>query len=249
MLDLDSIQNTFKFFEFDLVINFAGRFSPLDKIGEDLNRLSSSNLVSVLKSIGKPTTLMHLSSALERDDSLAESDYALSKTSGTRNLLDAASDSNIGVIVVKCHNIIGKDHDHRKLVGTLINQASLGLPISLNYPNRVRDFVYIDDFTEALWHIVEHFEFLIKKNRKTAEYETIRQIDWEIGTGIGTKISDLAFEIYQRLGQSKDLVDYALSDTGNDPFEVCIADTSNNRTIRCTTSLDSVLDNAIGVQF
>jgi len=247
VLDLDSIQNTFRSREFDLIINFAGRLSPIDQIGGDLNRLSSSNLVNVLKTIGKPTTLMHLSSALETTNSLAESDYALSKSIGTRNLLDATLDSNIGVIVVKVHNVIGRDQNQRKLVGTLIKQASLALPISLNYPNRVRDFVWVDDFAQALWRIVDDFGFSTRKHSTLSdEYQTARQIDWEIGTGIGTKISDLAIEIYERLGQSKDLVDYAISKKRNDPYEFCVADTSNPRMIRCASSLDNILDKVIG---
>jgi nucleoside-diphosphate-sugar epimerase len=247
VLDLDCISDAFKSREFDLVINFAGRLSQLDKIGTDLNRLSSSNLATVLKTIGRPTTLMHLSSALESDNPTAESDYALSKSFGTRNLLDAVLDSNIGVIVVKVHNIISKDQNQGKLVSTLIKHASLGLPIRLNYPNRVRDFVWVDDFAKALWRIVDDFELSSKNIPLPDENHAVRQIDWEIGTGVGTRISDLAFEIYERLGQSKDLVDCSLSEKRSDPYEVCVADTSNARTIRCASSLSSILDAMIGV--
>jgi nucleoside-diphosphate-sugar epimerase len=247
VLDLDCIQNTFKLREYDLIINFAGRLSPIDKIGEDLNSLSSANLVSVLKSIGRPTTLMHLSSALESNSSEAESDYAMSKSLGTKNLLGEALNSNVGIIVVKVHNVIGRDQNHRKLVGTLIKHATLGLPITLNHPNRVRDFVWVDDFAKALWKIVDDFELLSEKQfHRSNEYLVARQLDWEIGTGIGTKISDLAFEIYERLGHSKDLVDYETFEKEIDPYEVCVAGTSNDKTIRCASNLRYILDTMLG---
>jgi nucleoside-diphosphate-sugar epimerase len=248
VLDLNCTLEAFTLREFDLIINFAGSLSPTDKIGKDLNRLSSSNLVSVLKSIGKPTTIMHLSSALESDTSSAESDYALSKSYGTRNLLNATLNSNIGVIVVKVHNVIGKDQNQGKLIGTLIKQARLGFPVILNFPDRVRDFVWVDDFAKALWHIVDDFEFSTRKQFTQSDaYQATRQIDWEIGTGIGTKISDLAVEIYERLGLTKDLIDYASSEKVNDPYQFCIADTSSTRTIRCPSSINHILDNVMGV--
>jgi nucleoside-diphosphate-sugar epimerase len=248
VLDLNCIQDTFNLREFDLIINFAGRLSPIDKIGEDLNRLSSSNLVNVLKAIGKPTTVMHLSSALESDISVGESDYALSKSLGTKNFLNAAQDSNIGVVVVKVHNVIGRDHKQKKLVSSLIQHASLGLPISLNYPNRVRDFVWVDDFARALWRIVDDFELSSRKQiSQSNAYHAVKQIDWEIGTGIGTKISDLAFKIYEKLGQSKDLVRFRTAEKGSDPYEVCVANTSNARMVRCNSSLSHILDSMIEV--
>ncbi len=249
VLDLVSIQNVFELREFDLIINFAGRLSPIDKIGDDLNRLSSLNLANVLKSIGKPATLLHLSSSLESDDFNTESDYALSKSFGTRNLLDATLDSNVGVIIVKVHNVIGRDQNQRKLLATLINHATLGLSISLDYPNRIRDFVWVGDFAEALWQIVDDFDFSARnQSALLGEHQAVRQIDWEIGTGIGTKIYDLAIEIYERLGRREDLVSYAVPEEINDIFEVCIADTSSTRSIRCTTSLGDILDKMIGAQ-
>lgn len=249
VLDLVSIQDAFELREFDLVINFAGRLSPIDKTGDDLNRLSSLNLVNVLKSIGKPTTLIHLSSALECDSSVAESDYAISKSIGTRNLLDATLDSNIGIIIARVHNVIGRNQNQGKLLATLINRATLGLSISLNYPNRIRDFVWVDDFSKALWHIVDDFEFSTRNQfAMSGQHQAVRQIDWEIGTGIGTKISDLAIEIYERLGHSKDLVIYAMPEKMNDPYEICVANTSNTRTICCASRLGDILDKVIGVQ-
>ncbi len=249
VLDPVSIQNVFELKEFDLIINFAGRLSPIDKIGDELNRLSSLNLVNVLKSIGKPTTILHLSSALESNSSLAESDYALSKSFGARNLLDASMDSNIGVLRVKVHNVIGRDQNQRKLLPTLINQAKLGLPITLDYPNRIRDFVWVDDFAKALWQIVDDFEFSTRNQPAfSAQRHAVRQIDWEIGTGVGTKLSDLAIEIYERLGQSKDLISYAIPKMKHDPYESCVADASNIRTICGANSLSDILNKVMGVR-
>ncbi len=248
MLDPVSIQSAFKSREFDLIINFSGRVSPIDKIGDDLNRLSSLNLVNVLKSIGRPATLMHLSSALESANFLAESEYALSKSFGTRYLLESTLDSNIGIIVVKVHNVIGRDRDQSKLLATLISRATLGLPITLNYPNRVRDFVWVDDFTKALWDIVEDFA-LSSKNQiaVSSGNKVLRQIDWEIGTGVGTKISDLATKIYEKLGRSKDLIKSSMPEKKSDPYETCVADLSNSRTIPCASRLDDILNKMIGV--
>jgi nucleoside-diphosphate-sugar epimerase len=171
----------------------------------------------------------------------------MSKSLGTKNLLREALNSNVGVIVVKVHNVIGRDQNDRKLVGTLIKHATLGLPITLNHPNRVRDFVWVDDFAKALWKIVDNFELLSQKQFPPSnEYLVVRQLDWEIGTGIGTKISDLAFEIYERLGHSKDLVDYETFEKEIDPYEVCVASTSNDRTIRCASNLRYILDTILG---
>jgi len=80
--------------------------------------------------------------------------------------------------------------------------------ILLNYPNRVRDFVFIEDFVVVLGRIINDLEYLEKENIKYLE----------IGTGYGTSLYDLAKEIYSKTGRNFELT--MTNEVDSNPYRI-----------------------------
>jgi nucleoside-diphosphate-sugar epimerase len=242
ILDLNSIRRAFLPREFDLVINFAGRLSPIDDIGAEINVNASANIASVLSSLKRSTTVLHLASSLESETGCYESDYARYKSIGTMKFVQGTQDSGVGCVVVKLHNVIGKDENTARLFSRLVSNAKQGLPSHINFPKRSRDFVYIDDFVNSLLKIVGDLSQATADLNIRNSHQPLRQLDWEIGTGIGTTIKDLALQIYESYqGGVADLISLNEDYSKRDLFETCVADTLNPRLVLCKTSISEIL--------
>jgi UDP-glucuronate decarboxylase len=105
----------------------------------------------------------------------------------------------------------GQDQESQKLIPSLIRATISGNAITLGNPDHLRDFIHIDDVITTLSRLI-----LDSHNGVV-----------NIGSGIGTKVSDVVKRIEGALGR-KALVTY--TDSGG-PHSSVIADMSNLRSL------------------
>ena len=137
-----------------------------------------------------------------------ESAYSESKAEGSAQVREIREADPSKVSVIVTHNTYGPTQPMPRLIRWLIEQALAGSDVSLAFPYRVRDFVYLDDAALAIAKSVE---------------DPLWAHDREIGTGVGTSLADVARRISEATGGSIDLV--RSSDcVSPDPFGTTVAD-------------------------
>ena len=237
LLNLPSLIDFLSEVDFDLIINLTG-YLPQKNIkhyGLDINKYGSSQIVNALHSTSKIKPLIHLSSATEvMIGSRAESEYSASKRMGFENLQIANKDNLIPIIQIALHNVIGKDHGAQNLVNQLISNLGESRSTVLNYPNRIRDFVWIDDCIDSIFLILQTVEEHIK-------VDTLRPYTrFEVGTGVPISISELAILVCDELAGDRNLI-LRNDSIADDDFSFLVADLRSPETIRCMTSLEFML--------
>lgn len=159
-------------------------------------------------------TLLHVASGTEmtRDiDGNFESPYSASKWVGSRSILQLSNEVPDRAALVYAHNVYGPSQPKGRFVRWLVGQAKSNKPVTLRYPRRVRDFIYIDDAAASLTLGLEDLP---------------RAHGREAGTGSGTSLRDIALRLFAALGSDTNLI----SDSGSeadDPFMSTIADPDN----------------------
>lgn len=183
----------------DLVINLSGRLVRSNPSRDDfiVNVDGPKNLVNAIKKMDFKPFLIHLASSSEPRsyELIPESEYGKTKGIGSRYVKSNIQNENIRGIIVCAHNVYGRNIPKDKLISQIFLAALRDENILLNYPNRVRDFVFIEDFVLVLGEVISNLEYLEKEN---IEY-------LEIGTGYGTSLYDLAKEIYFIAGRNFEL--------------------------------------------
>ena len=183
----------------EVVINLAGRLVRSYPSGNDyiVNVDGPKNLVNAIKQMDFNPFLIHLASSSEprNYELIPESEYGKTKGIGSRYVKTNIQDKNIRGIIVCAHNVYGKNIPKDKLISQIFLAALRDENILLNYPNRVRDFVFIEDFVVVFGRIINNLDYLEKENIKYLE----------IGTGYGTSLYDLAKEIYSKTGRNFEL--------------------------------------------
>lgn len=137
-----------------------------------------------------------------------ESAYSESKAEGSARVREIREGDPSNVSVIVAHNTYGPSQPMPRLIRWLIEQALVGSDVSLAFPHRLRDFVYLDDAAIAIAKSVE---------------DPLWAHDREIGTGVGTSLEDVARRIFAAAAGDTDLV--RSSDcVSPDPFATTVAD-------------------------
>jgi nucleoside-diphosphate-sugar epimerase len=192
------------------------------------------NLVSAIKQIDFKPFLIHLASSSEPRsyELIPESEYGKTKGIGSRYVKSNIQSENIRGIIVCAHNVYGRNIPKDKLISQIFLAALREENILLNYPNRVRDFVFIEDFIEVLGKIINNLEYLEKENIQYLE----------IGTGYGTSLYDLAIEIYSKTGRNFELT--RTSEIDGNPHRILESNPRFDTT--CKTELKTGLESIKG---
>lgn len=192
---ITKLSNYFKLNDFDLVINLAGAF----KDNLDVNTCSSMNIVEAMYLAEKTSSFIHVASATENfatKSRVHESEYSFTKEIGTANYTSALARTGFNGMTVILHNTYGIDQPDDRFIAASRKILASGKQLKLNYPQRIRDFVYQPDVNVA-------FELAINELFSKPTYS--HQFK-EIGTGIGITLYDAALIIATTLGLGPDMI-------------------------------------------
>lgn len=209
--------------EFDTVVNLAG--AGLTSGTADpttMTRINTDLPPRLLRALAQQSRdadihLIHASSSTERPPGhdTDESEYSRTKHEGTSGLeseyarlLDEHTSPGVRVSVCRVHNTYGPGQPSGRFIAHVISRLSDGLPVTLRHPDRVRDFIYLDDTVTGLSQLVNA--------GMTAPSHA------ELGTGVGVRLRESAECIANALDRPVSLV---LDDeaTTADPNPVTIA--------------------------
>ncbi len=220
----------------DIVINLSGRLVRSNPSGDDfiVNVDGPKNLVNAIKQMDFDPFLIHLASSSEprNFELIPESEYGKTKSFGSRYVKTNIQDESIRGIIVCAHNVYGSNIPKDKLISQIFLAALRDENITLNYPNRVRDFVFVEDFVVVLGRIINKLEYIEKQN---IEY-------LEIGTGNGTSLFDLAKEIYAITGRNFE--SSGSNEIDSNPYRILEVDARFDTT--CKTKLKIGLESIKG---
>lgn len=180
----------------DSVVNLVGAgITRGSASGEDMQRINTAQPIAVVRALAgleRPVHLVHAASSTERlpGQSLDESDYSRTKHAGTTGVAEVSEETGWPVTIARIHNTYGPGQPATRFVAATIQALRQGEPIVLAHPQRVRDFVYIDDVADSLAEAVS----------RTPGGRA------EIGTGTGTGLAELALLVAATVGASADLV-------------------------------------------
>ena len=235
LLDVEKLTKYIQLNDFDLALNLAGYLphKQAKAYGYEVNSLGSANLATAMLRAGKTVPIMHFSSATEiLVESIAESQYSTSKIEGFQNLLSVSMDQ-IPIIQVVLHNIIGRDRKSKSLFNQLLVNSRNNIGTTINFPHRVRDFVWIDDLIIAMLEVLERVEYESKRGSLPPLTR------FEIGTGIATSLSELAELVYRMTGCDQQI--HLMEMGGGDKFPSIFANVASGECIICPTSIESII--------
>lgn len=183
---------------YDAVVNLLG--SGLSPGTTDAASMSAINaalpaaLLALLNGLGEAPHLVHAASSTERlpGQSVDESEYSRTKHEGSSALRALSQTSAASVTILTIHNTYGPNQPDRRFIAHLITRLRQGLPVELNYPDRIRDFVFLDDVVACVEEAVD------------IGPQGPREV--EVGTGVGTSLLHAGRIVATALGQSPDLV-------------------------------------------
>ena len=188
--DLDQLKSLLREVEPTAVINLlgAGLSDPsanLDEM-EEVNAHFPPRLAELLALVGG-AHLIHAASSTEVAalDGSFESEYSRTKAQGTSALL--ARESELPITILRVHNTYGGDQPARRFVASAIDSVAAGRSIELRYPDRVRDFVHVDDVAAS---------FVAAVGAQPAGC-----VMYEVGTGIGMSLGSVVRTIAELLGR------------------------------------------------
>jgi nucleoside-diphosphate-sugar epimerase len=175
------------------------------------------NLLNGLKFKRKRPFVIHFASALEprTDTQESESIYVGLKALGTEKFRQALHKREILGTCLSIHNVYGPNQPKNRFVANCIIDLASGKNIFLEYPMRVRDFIFIEDFVEDVILILK----LAMKSPSLIKH------DYEIGTGEGNSILSVAGLIASFLGVGASRISYNSDYLDLNP--VIVADTRN----------------------
>jgi nucleoside-diphosphate-sugar epimerase len=192
---ITKLSDYLKLNDFDLVINLAGAFR--DNL--DVNTCSSMNIVEAMYLAGKTSRFIHVASATENlasKNNTHESEYSFTKEIGTANYTSALTRTGFSGMTLVLHNTYGINQPDDRFIAASRKTLASGKKLKLNYPQRIRDFVYQPDVNLA-------FEIAINELFSKPMYS--HQFK-EIGTGTGVTLYDAALIIATTLGLGADMI-------------------------------------------
>jgi len=222
---ITTLSEYFKSNDFDLVINLAGAF----KDNLDVNTCSSMNIVEAMYLAGNTSKFIHVASATENlasKSKIHESEYSFTKEIGTANYTSALERTGFSGMTLVLHNTYGANQPDDRFIAASKKTLFNGEKVKLNYPRRIRDFVYQPDVNLA-------FEIAIKElfSKPTFPHQFK-----EIGTGRGVTLYDAALIIAKTLGLGSEMITIDSQDR-LDQHSVKTALPDPRHTYICKTSL------------
>ena len=222
---------------YDVVVNLLGVGLATARVDDTtlhaVNAAAPAIALEALMDSGHPTAFVHAASSTERRwvTESDESDYSRAKYEGAQALRVLAARSSIPVSLVRVHNTYGPGQPTSRFIATTAATLKAGFPVTLNHPARVRDFVFVDDVVAAL-------SIAVTDNGTWVA-------EAEVGTGVGTSLSDAARAIARCLGRPESLV-RSVTPPLVDPHPFAVATTPGGTFGTCTTSLERGLAQTIG---
>lgn len=242
-LDVDSVSRLIDDAKPDIVINFVGvglagslKGSGSDPNGaqhqlEAINADFPSELCRILARSRREIRLLHVASATEpwlgAGDGTA---YSQTKAVGSQRVLEALQFGDVVGSVAVVHNVYGPGQPATRFVSWCLNSVLRRTPVSINFPNRIRDFCYVKDVRDVLLDWLE---------------EPSAPALFEIGTGVGTSLYDVASQIAQRFEVEPSDFIRPSQYPGHDPNPVRVARITPGGLGHCKTNLSEGLRGTI----
>jgi len=214
VLDLVSLEQVVRDSQPKAIVNLLG--AGLSDPSADTQTMDLINtsvpllLVQSIAAVDPEIHLIHAASSTEdpSDSGDFESEYSRTKAYGTRALLDFAQNSSQPVSVLRIHNTYGSDQPGSRFFASVVDSCLAGETVRLNYPKRIRDFIHVDDVAAAF----------VAANQQPAQGTR----EFEVGTGIGTSLCEVAGMIATEAGGSLNLI---LANPHDDRHPATVADT------------------------
>jgi nucleoside-diphosphate-sugar epimerase len=159
---------------------------------ERTNAQQPADIAAALASLDRPVHLLHAASSTERLDGqdLDESDYSRTKHAGTVAVSEVSARTGWPLTIARIHNTYGPGQPATRFVAAVVAALRAGEPVVLAHPDRVRDFVYVDDVARSL----------------VATLDEAAGGRPEIGTGTGTRLEAVARLVARTVGAPESLV-------------------------------------------
>lgn len=158
-IDIDNLSKLEEYaLQADFIVHLAGINRPMDvKEFYDGNLNSIVRLVEILKSNKKKTPIL-LSSSTQAE---YDNDYGKSKKMGEDFLFDYQNKTDNPVYIYRFQNVFGKwcRPNYNSVVATFCYNIANGLDISVNDPNIVKEFVYIDDICKTILDLIKSEDY------------------------------------------------------------------------------------------
>lgn len=154
-IDIDNLSKLDEYaLQADFIVHLAGINRPMDvKEFYDGNLNSIVKLVDILKNNKKKTPIL-LSSSTQAE---YDNDYGKSKKMGEDFLFDYQNKTGNPVYIYRFQNVFGKwcRPNYNSVVATFCYNIANGLDISVNDPNIIKEFVYIDDICKTILDLIK----------------------------------------------------------------------------------------------
>lgn len=158
-IDIDNLSKLDEYaLQADFIVHLAGINRPMDvKEFYDGNLNSIVKLVDILKNNKKKTPIL-LSSSTQAE---YDNDYGKSKKMGEDFLFDYQNKTGNPVYIYRFQNVFGKwcRPNYNSVVATFCYDIANGLDISVNDPNIVKEFVYIDDICKTILDLIKSEDY------------------------------------------------------------------------------------------
>ena len=158
-IDIDNLSKLDEYaLQADFIVHLAGINRPMDvKEFYDGNLNSIVRLVEILKNNKKKTPIL-LSSSTQAE---YDNDYGKSKKMGEDFLFDYQNKTGNPVYIYRFQNVFGKwcRPNYNSVVATFCYNIANGLDISVNDPNVVKEFVYIDDICKTILDLIKSEDY------------------------------------------------------------------------------------------
>ena len=215
---------------FDAVVNLAGvgvtRGSASEQLMDSVNALGAANVGRAVLGCAQPPWLVHVASSVEVPESeLPESRYGATKAAGTKLLAREFADAGAPFAIAVLHNTYGPGQPAGRFVCSAISSLSRGEELVIRHPHRVRDFCLVTDVGRRL------AEVALEPGGKVATFE--------IGTGVGTTLSEAAGVVAGVVGADPGLVVWDdRRDAMEDEHAYRVADRDSPGFLRCPTGFE-----------
>lgn len=235
--DLDSVVRLLTEHSFDSVVNLMGSGLASTSVNfETLVAVNARFPAAVMSAIlrHQPSAqFIHAASSTERssDDETDESDYSRTKLEGAQALRAAAEGAASPVTLLRIHNTYGPSQPRTRFVAGAIQALQRGDDLVLQFPDRIRDFVFIDDVIHSISQIID------------APIGGVADV--ELGTGQGVTLMNLAEAITDHLPAGRGRV-RRVEPPRTDPHPRAVARVLGGDLGTCVTTLGEGLVRTIG---
>lgn len=230
---------------FDVVLNASGRVlheseSGIGRLGNfDINVTGVMNLIDAVEDMKRDCKpfVIHLASALEPRGKIdnAESRYAQEKQIATELFKRSFENKVLSGTCLRLHNVYGPGQPQGRFIANCMKVFLDGGCIELNYPNRIRDFVYVEDVAMSIVAMIRESRYRDKNI----------SVEYEVGTAKGVSLSSVASRLAKLLGLEPGSVIRASLPPLLDCNPKVVADVQNLFQNPCQTNINTGLQKTL----